>query len=189
MATPLLRLVVCCLSPLLWLSGCALKPRPKPQVAPVVKTPESYWTGQGVKGNASIVVDLGAQRAYFYRGKTKVGVSKISSGREKFRTPAGSYRVIQKDKDHVSSAYGDYVNSSGAVVKANVSSARTPRPKGSHFRGAKMPYFLRFYAGFGLHAGYVPDYPASHGCVRLPSFMARHFFENASLGTPVRVQH
>ena len=51
-----------------------------------------------------------------------------------------------------------------------------------------MPYFLRFSGGYGLHAGSVPNHPASHGCVRLPAEMAKHFYANASVGTPVRVE-
>jgi lipoprotein-anchoring transpeptidase ErfK/SrfK len=50
-----------------------------------------------------------------------------------------------------------------------------------------MPFFLRFVGGYGLHAGYVPDYPASHGCVRLPSVMAERFYHNSQVGTPVIV--
>ena len=60
-------------------------------------------------------------------------------------------------------------------------------PEGASFQGAKMPFFLRFHDGAGMHAGRLPGHPASHGCVRLPRFMAEHFFENAPLGTPVTV--
>jgi lipoprotein-anchoring transpeptidase ErfK/SrfK len=51
-----------------------------------------------------------------------------------------------------------------------------------------MPYFLRIQGGTGLHAGYLPGYPASHGCVRLPEGMALKFFEDASVGTPVEIR-
>jgi lipoprotein-anchoring transpeptidase ErfK/SrfK len=50
-----------------------------------------------------------------------------------------------------------------------------------------MPYFLRFHGGYGLHAGFLPGFPASHGCVRMPERMAQIFFANSSQGTPVRV--
>ena len=46
---------------------------------------------------------------------------------------------------------------------------------------------MRFHGGIGMHAGYIPGYPASHGCVRLPVKMAQHFFNNVSIGTPVTV--
>ena len=48
-----------------------------------------------------------------------------------------------------------------------------------------MPYFLRVHGGIGMHAGYLPGYPASHGCIRLPKEMALKFFEDAPVGTPV----
>jgi lipoprotein-anchoring transpeptidase ErfK/SrfK len=69
----------------------------------------------------------------------------------------------------------------------NVDVTRDHPDPGTHFMGARMPYFLRFSGGAGLHAGYLPGFPDSHGCVRLPDNMARLFFENAPSGTPVRV--
>ena len=190
MLSVLLRSMLFAVPALCLVSGCAIRPRPAP-VPPPAATPiakvESYWKGATGKGSASIVIRLGQQRAFFYKGKELAGVSKISTGRKGFDTPTGTYKVIQKDKDHVSSLYGDYVSADGGVVKSNVDSRKDRAPSGSRFKGASMPYFLRFYAGYGLHAGRVPNWRASHGCVRLPSFMARHFFENASRGTPVKV--
>lgn len=158
-------------------------PTPKP-VAPI----ESYWKGEGLAGPASIVVKLAEQRAYFYRGDELAGVAKISTGRRGFETPAGSYKVTQKDRHHVSNLYGDYVDEEGDVVKGNVDVTKDRTPDGASFRGAKMPYFLRFHGGYGMHAGRVPNYRASHGCVRLQAFMAKHFYENANVGTPVQVE-
>jgi lipoprotein-anchoring transpeptidase ErfK/SrfK len=51
-----------------------------------------------------------------------------------------------------------------------------------------MPYFLRIHGGIGLHAGYLPGYPASHGCIRLPKVMALKFFQDATVGTPVVIR-
>jgi lipoprotein-anchoring transpeptidase ErfK/SrfK len=51
-----------------------------------------------------------------------------------------------------------------------------------------MPYFLRFTRGYGMHAGFVPRYRASHGCIRMPAEMAKHFFDAAELNTPVIVK-
>ena len=75
-------------------------------------------------GRASIVVDLGEQQAYLYRGKHRTAASRISSGREGHRTPIGRFSVIRKDIDHRSSLYGNYVENSGRVVKANVDSRK-----------------------------------------------------------------
>ena len=147
----------------------------------------SYWDGDGLSGSPSITINLREQKAFFYKGDRLVGVSMISSGREGYSTPPGSYKIIQKSQNHVSNLYGDYVDGGGNVVVANVGVKRDPRPSGTHFRGAPMPYFLRFHGGYGLHAGFLPGFPASHGCVRMPERMAQIFFANVSHGTPVRV--
>jgi lipoprotein-anchoring transpeptidase ErfK/SrfK len=139
-------------------------------------------------GRASIVVDLGQQEAYLYRGKYRTAASRISSGREGHRTPIGHFSVIRKDIDHRSSLYGDYVDDSGRVVKANVDSRKDSKPPRSHFLGASMPYFVEFSPGFGLHQGYLPGVPASHGCIRLPYWKARQFYEAAKVGTAVTVR-
>jgi len=140
------------------------------------------------EGRASIVVSLRAQEAYLYRGKTLVATSRISSGREGYRTPTGRFRVIRKDEDHRSSIYGDYLDASGKIVRPNVDVRRDRRPRGSHFEGAPMPFFLEFSPGYGLHQGYLPGEPASHGCIRMPYWKARQFFKIAKIGTPVIVR-
>jgi lipoprotein-anchoring transpeptidase ErfK/SrfK len=139
-------------------------------------------------GRASIVVDVGEQQAYLYRGKHRTASSRISSGREGHRTPVGRFQVIRKDIDHRSSLYGNYVDDSGRVVKANVDSRTGSKPAHSHFVGAAMPFFVEFSPGYGLHQGYLPGVPASHGCIRLPYWKARQFFEAAKIGTSVTVR-
>lgn len=147
-----------------------------------------YWNGDGVMGRPSIKIDLENQRAYFYKGHQIVGVSVVSTGREGYNTPSGEFKVTQKDVDHISSLYGDYVNPNGEVVVQNVEDGKDPKPKGTAFRGAPMPYFLRIQGGIGMHAGYLPGYPASHGCIRLPEEMAYKFFEDSPVGTPVEIR-
>ncbi|HKP02293.1 MAG TPA: L,D-transpeptidase family protein [Chthoniobacterales bacterium] len=139
-------------------------------------------------GRASIVVDLGEQEAYLYRGKHRTASSRISSGREGHRTPVGRFSVIRKDIDHRSSLYGNYVDNSGRVVKANVDSRKDSKPPHSHFVGAAMPFFVEFSPGYGLHQGYLPGVPASHGCIRMPYWKARQFYEAAHVGTAVTVR-
>jgi L,D-transpeptidase catalytic domain len=189
-------LALATLAALLFQTGCAsLSSRqdapPKPPCPPVSEVPaaarKSYWSAETVAGNPWIVIVLGEQRAYFFRDQTIVGESKISSGKKKFETPPGEYKVIQKNKNHVSNLYGKILGADGAVVKSDADMSKDKVPEGGSFAGAKMPYFLRFHGGYGLHAGRVPSYPASHGCVRLPTSMAPHFFANAELGTPVSV--
>ncbi|MFN2508820.1 MAG: L,D-transpeptidase family protein [Chthoniobacterales bacterium] len=160
------------------LRTAAAAPHPKPPV----------WNPEAGDGPPKIVINLTEQRAYFYKGETVVGESNISSGKKGFETPPGRYRVIQKDANHVSSLYGQYVNAAGEVVQRDVDTSRNPQPPETIFRGVPMPYFLRFTGGYGMHAGFVPRFRASHGCVRMPTEMAQHFFEAAEIGTPVMVE-
>ena len=148
---------------------------------------EGYWRGDGVRGSPKIVVHVSEQRAYFYKGKHLVGSSTVSTGKRGFDTPPGRYRVVEKDRNHVSSVFGDYVDSYGNALESNIDVRKDPLPPGAHFDGARMPCFLRFNGGYGMHAGYVPRFRASHGCIRLPQQMAKHFFENAREDTPVIV--
>lgn len=147
----------------------------------------AYWRGDGVSGAPSITINLSEQKAYFYKGGQLVGESPISSGNSQNPTPRGNFKVIQRSKNHRSNLYGDYVNDEGYPVVSNVDVTSDPKPPGTKFLGAPMPNFLRFYGGSGLHSGYLPGFPDSHGCVRLPDHMAEIYFENAPLGTPVRV--
>ena len=97
------------------------------------KLPESH------SGRPTIVVSLRKQEAYIYRAGYITASSRISSGREGYRTPIGRFQVIRKDEDHRSSVYGDYVDNSGRIVKANVDSRRDRKPPHAHFVGAPMP--------------------------------------------------
>ncbi len=147
----------------------------------------SYWDGDSTNGKPSITISLREQRAYFYKSGVLVGVSQLSTGREGLNTPNGHFSIIQKDVNHVSSLFGDYVDSAGNVVVPNVDVTKDAKPPGARFRGTPMPYFMRIVSGTGLHAGYLPGYPASHGCIRMPEFMAENFFKSVSLGTPVTI--
>ena len=144
--------------------------------------PESH------SGRPSIVVSLRAQEAYLYRAGNRTASSRISSGREGYRTPVGRFQVIRKDEDHRSSLYGDYVDNSGRVVKANVDIRRASKPAHSHFVGSPMPYFVEFSPGYGLHQGYLPGVPASHGCIRMPYWKARQFYNAVHVGTLVVIK-
>ncbi len=148
----------------------------------------SHWDGDGVAGAPSLVIRLSHQRAYFYKAGELVGVSTISTGREGFGTPRGNYKIIQKDKDHKSSLYGDYVDAKGGVIKRDIDRSKDAMPPGAKFDGAKMPFFMRITGGVGMHEGFLPGYPASHGCIRMPRFMAESFFNSVEVGTPVTIE-
>lgn len=149
----------------------------------------SYWDGDSVAGAPSIRIDLTEQKAYFFKGGELVGVSVISTGREGFATPTGNYKILQKNRDHVSSLYGNYVDRYGNILMKDIDTKKDKKPPGAIYDGAKMPYFMRFAGGVGMHEGFLPGYPASHGCIRMPGFMAEKFFANVSVGTPVQVVH
>lgn len=150
----------------------------------------SFWDGGGVNGRPAIEIHLSEQRAYFFKGNTLVGISQVSTGREGHNTPPGAYKVTAKDQDHRSSQYGDYVvKGTQEVVKANVENGVDPKPPGSVFLGSPMPYFLKLRDGIGMHAGFLPGVPASHGCIRMPKSMAQNFYSHASVGTPVTITY
>jgi len=148
----------------------------------------SHWDGDDVSGSPSVVIRLRHQRAYFYKNGVLVGVSTISTGREGFDTPTGTFKIMAKDKDHKSSLYGDYVDSKGNIVKRDIDRTKDPLPPGAKFDGAKMPYFMRITGGVGMHVGFLPGYPASHGCIRMPAQMAEAFFRSVEVGTPVAIE-
>ncbi|GAB4180408.1 MAG: hypothetical protein Fur0032_21360 [Terrimicrobiaceae bacterium] len=151
---------------------------------------KSYWDGDGVTGAPSIVVHIGEQTASFYKGDKLVGVSAISSGRDGYETPAGQYKIIQKKVDYRSNLYGNYVDAQGNILQKGVGIKIDPMPPGAIFEGAPMPYWMRLTTGgVGLHQGFLPGVPDSRGCIRLPEKMAKIYFENAPLGTPVTVVH
>ena len=169
------------------ISSCEEYPTPyEPGLYPRAE-PAGFWQDDGASGKPRIIVHIGEQKAYFYNGKTLVGETTVSTGKPGFSTPPGRYTVLSKDADHVSTAFGDYVDEYGNVVRSNIDSRKDPRPKGSHFDGARMPYAMFFRGGYAMHQGYVPPFAASHGCIRLPGEIAVRFFENAPVGTSVTV--
>src|SRR5256885_12658753 len=149
--------------------------------------PSGFWNDEGASGPPKIIVHIGEQKPFFYKGKHVVGESTVSTGKPGFSTPPGHYHIVSKDRDHVSTEFGDYVDDYGNVVRSNIDARKDRRPPGTHFDGARMPYAMFFNGGSAMHQGYVPPYAASHGCIRVPKGMAQPFFENASEGTPVIV--
>ena len=138
---------------------------------------------------AHVVVSLPKQRAYLMTGDQVVIDSPISSGKRGHTSPSGSFHVLEKDKSHHSSIYGDYKDSNGRTVRAGVSARIDSAPSGTHFVGAEMKWFMRLTDdGVGMHVGILPGYPASHGCIRMPSQAAELFYNHVKVGTPVEVQ-
>lgn len=138
--------------------------------------------------NTRIVVSIPKQRAYLMLGDQIAIDAPISSGKRGHETPTGNFNVKEKDPDHHSSLYGDFVDSQGRIVRAGVSAQIDSAPSGTHFAGAAMKWFLRLTdGGVGMHIGILPGYPASHGCIRQSSEGALLFYNHAKIGTPVAV--
>ena len=156
--------------------------------AVVAPQPSGWWNDEGASGPARIVVHLSEQKAYFYKGKHVIGETTVSTGKPGFSTPPGHYHIVSKDRDHVSSEFGDYIDDQGKIVKGNIDVRKDRRPPGTHFDGARMPYCMHFNGGYAMHQGYVPPYAASHGCIRIPKGMAEHFFDAAPEGTTIIVK-
>lgn len=134
----------------------------------------------------SVDIDLQRQTAYLIRGNRVVLASPISSGRSGHLTETGTFKIIQKERNHHSNLYGKIVDASGRTVVSDAD-ADMKVPRGGKFIPAPMRYFMRFDGATGMHAGYLPGYPASHGCVRMPEQYAMQFFEAVEIGTPVHV--
>ena len=133
-----------------------------PETAPADLKPGEYvWNPAAAEiGPILVLVSLGEQRAYVYRNGIEIGYTTVSSGKSGHDTPTGVFVILQKDKDHRSSKYNS----------------------------APMPYTQRLtWDGVALHAGGLPGYPSSHGCVHLPSQFAEHLFAVSPMGMTVVV--
>ena len=155
-----------------------------PQAAAVAKTPPKHTSTEGEAKTAMpskletgeytwhpeisphgpivLVVSIPEQRAYVYRNGVLIGGSSVSTGKKGHETPTGVFTILQKNEDHYSNLYAN----------------------------APMPYMQRLtWSGVALHAGKLPGYPASHGCVRMPYDFARLLFPETQKGITVVVSN
>jgi lipoprotein-anchoring transpeptidase ErfK/SrfK len=139
-----------------------------------------------VRAQTAVEIDLRRQRAALIKNGQVVMTTPIASGRYGHLTPTGSFTILDKEVNHYSSMYGKIVDRYGNTVVADAD-ADMRVPAGGKFIPAPMRYFMRFEGANGMHAGYLPGYPASHGCVRLPEQNAIAFFNSVEVGTPVTV--
>jgi lipoprotein-anchoring transpeptidase ErfK/SrfK len=155
------------------------------QPAPVVN---KGVLAQTTPDNASVLVSLSRQRAYLYAGNLVAIDTPVSSGKKAGFTPTGNFTIMQKDPNHRSNIYGNFLDSRGRVVRGGVSARIDSAPSGTHFEGAPMFYFMRLTSeGVGMHIGILPGYPASHGCIRMPAEIAPQIYAHVKVGTPVQV--
>jgi hypothetical protein len=117
----------------------------------------------------------------------------VGSNRCLLRTQ-GESQLSQESLDVGPSLFGlravltrhDEVIGSGRIANSNATPG-TYVPPGDYYRPAPLPYYMQFGPAIGMHAGYLPGYPASHGCVRMPRGLAARFFARVSIRTPVTV--
>ena len=140
----------------------------------------------GQNPGTSVEIDLEEQTAYLLQNGRPVLATPISSGRYGHLTERGSFKILDKERNHYSSLYGKIVDARGNTIVADAD-ADMRVPPGGKFIPAPMHYFMRFSGADGMHAGYLPGYPASHGCVRMPQEYAIAIFNSVSVGTPVTV--
>jgi hypothetical protein len=138
----------------------SLRPGSVMQTVERLKPGEYLWLPQiAPEGPVIVIVSLRTQRAIVYRNGVPIGVSTISTGKKGHETPTGIFTILQKKVEHVSNLYD-----------------------------APMPYMQRLtWGGIALHAGDLPGYPASHGCIRLPTGFAKRLYGVTKLGLTVVV--
>src|ERR1700747_1508391 len=135
----------------------------------------------------SIEIDLTNQEAYLTDHGRVILRSPICSGRPGHETPTGNFRVTDKDLNHASSFYGFFGNPLTKQIVVPDADKDMKIPPGLAFVQAPMRYYVQFQPAIGLHAGFLPGHPDSHGCIRMPEQYAVEFFEAAKIGTPVHV--
>lgn len=163
--------------------------RPTNKVTSNEAVATGYWdVPAGLTGSHLIVVDTQLQVAKYYIGGRQVGQSAVSSGKAGHGTPSGTFPVLAKDADHKSSTYGSVVDSAGNTLVADYTAGQ-PMPAGGIYKGAPMINALKLTnSGIWMHEGMVTSAPESHGCIRLPKKMAKIFFDNTPVGTPVIIR-
>jgi len=140
-------------------------------------------------GNSRVVISLSRQRVYLMTGDQIYIDSPVSTGKRAGMTPTGSFSVTEKDLNHRSSIYGNFIDRSGRVVRSGISTKVDSAPSGTRYEGAPMKYFCRLTnSGVGMHIGILPGYPASHGCIRLPAEIAPLIYAKVRIGTRVVIE-
>lgn len=129
------------------------------QVMPSLKPGEFIWAPELTDdGPALVIVNLETQRLVMFRNGVPIAASTVSSGKTGHETPMGVFTILEKSKEHHSKTYDN----------------------------ASMPNMQRLtWKGIALHAGNLPGYPASHGCVRLPLQFSALLFGATNLGMTV----
>lgn len=189
-----------------FLSGCAVlkSGRTDPQV---IKAKEKHTLFRGqpgwrkttyrdeklvakaAEGNTAVEIALREQRGLLLVDGAIAMDFPVATGRSTHPTPKGSYKILEKKKDHASNLYGRIVGGDGSTVVGDADTRAHAVPAGGRFVGSPLPFWMRMTTtGVGMHVGHVPGHrPASHGCIRLKRETATELFNLLAVGTPVKV--
>ena len=188
------------------LSGCAMLELPTPETREARKYRQQHEDFRAQEGwrkltyrqadlmsqadakNSAVRISLAEQRGLLLvRGAVAMDFP-VATGKSSHPTPPGSYKIIEKKQDHASNLYGRIVSATGETLVSDADARTDVMPEGGNFVGAPMPYWMRITpTGIGMHVGYVPGRPASHGCIRLKRDTAVQLFSILERGSPVSV--
>jgi lipoprotein-anchoring transpeptidase ErfK/SrfK len=150
---------------------------------------EGRSLSRGEGGGVEVRVFLDEQRLTLFLDQKAVFCTPVSTGKRPGWTPLGDFPIISKHARHRSSTYGKLVSKTGKTLRRDVDSRKATAPKGARFSGAPMPNFLRMTAnGIGIHAGALPGYPASKGCIRVSREASEILFRICAVGDIVSVR-
>ena len=138
----------------------AAPPEPAPAIDPPAAEAAPAPPVPPASSGVRIVVSLPLQKAYVFEDGELLWSAPVSTGKRGHETPVGTFPILQKKVHHRSNKYDN----------------------------APMPYMQRLtWYGIAIHAGRVPGYPASHGCIRLPKSYARQLYGLTDFGTTVTI--
>lgn len=160
--------------------------------SPYYASSRDMWRGRALEQynpkNSRVEILLDEQRGRLYINGQIAMDFPVCSGRVGgHETPTGTFRITEKKLEHRSSLYGSFVDAQDRVVQGDAKSSQTA-PAGAHFKGASMPYWMRFNGAVGMHVGSVFRNGASHGCVRVPPEACSILFDKLAVGSVVVVK-
>ncbi len=160
--------------------------------SPGYRHSRDMWRGRALEqhdpARSRVEVLLNEQRGRLYiRGQIAMDFPVCSGRVGGSETPRGTFRITQKEKEYRSNRYGFYVDANGDFVQGGAVAGK-PGPAGSHFKGSRMPYWMRFNGAIGMHVGDVHREGESHGCVRVPEEACSILFDKLAVGSVVVVK-
>jgi lipoprotein-anchoring transpeptidase ErfK/SrfK len=179
------------------LSGCAGWEMSGPQSRPAARYRQQHEAFRAQEGwrkltyrqtdllaratatNTTVEISLTDQRGLLLVHGSVALDFPVATGKASHPTPPGSYRILEKKKEHASNLYGRILSATGETTDSDADARTDAVPEGGSFVGAPMPYWM--------HVGHVPGRPASHGCIRLKRDAAVELFGILEVGSPVTV--